>query len=65
MLQAERALSAAALGGRLRCGAAGQPKGFGKNWNVKNSIAFGKSTSQRIYLKQNTPKISKNYINTA
>ena len=25
--------------------------------NIKNSIAFGKSTSQRIYPKQHTPKL--------
>ena len=30
----------------------------------KNYIAFGKSTSQRIYSKQHTPKKGKNYINT-
>ena len=33
----------------------GQHEGFGKSRNVKNSIAFGKSTSQRIYPKQHTP----------
>ena len=53
----------------------GQQKGFKKIGNVKNfqvslnslrnSIALGKSTSQRIYPKQHTPKIGKNYINTA
>ena len=35
-------------------------KVFGKS---KNSIAFGKSTSQRIYPEQHTPKMGKNYIN--
>ena len=28
-----------------------------KKTRVRNSIAFGKSTSQRIYPKQNTPNI--------
>ena len=32
----------------------GRQKGFGKK---SNSIAFGKSTSQRIYREQHTPKI--------
>ena len=31
----------------------------------KHSIAFGKSTSQRIYSKQRTHKIGENNINTA
>ena len=29
----------------------------GKNFPILNSIAFGKSTSQRIYPEQRTPKI--------
>ena len=28
-----------------------------KKYNFRNSIAFGKSTSQRIYREQHTPKI--------
>ena len=28
-----------------------------KNFGFENSIAFGKSTSQRLYPKQHTPKI--------
>ena len=35
----------------------GQRKGFIKNRILRNSIAFGKSTPQRIYPKQYTPKI--------
>ena len=35
----------------------GNQRGFRKSRNVKNSIAFGKSTLQRIYPKQRTHKI--------
>ena len=34
-----------------------QQKGFIKSQILKSSIAFGKSTSQRIYPEQHTPKI--------
>ena len=35
----------------------GGEEGFPKKSKCENSIAFGKSTSQRIYPKQHTPKI--------